>query len=391
MVYLFERYMGQSITASEEQEWAVLVLLPANEKLLEALEQQYWNKELPSPLTRPETEIYLARFFKPRPGNIRVIAWKRIAVAACILIAIGLGSYMAFFSKPHSLPHTVNTAKIPGDIKAPANNRAMITLADGSTVFLDSATNGNLAMQGNIKVVKLANGQIAYDLSAVQAGAASGKIVKELQYNTLTNPRGSQVINMRLSDGSHVWLNAGSSITYPVAFVLNERKVSITGEAYFEIAHDNAKSFKVTKGDMTVEVLGTHFNVNAYDDEPEIKVTLLEGAVKVSTRDDSRQIQPGQQATIHHSSFVIHHSVDTEQAIAWKNGLFAFDGVGIQEVMRQLARWYNLEVSYNGEPAKRKFRGKISKGLTLAQVLNGLSATRIQYKLEGNKITIIKE
>ncbi len=314
--------------------------------------------------------------------------------AAAIMLLLGLGLYFYYVQTPEK-PHPQVTDIKPDDIPPPANNRATILLADGSRVFLDSAGNGQLAQQGNIKLVKLANGQIAYQL-------AGGQILQELQYNTLTNPRGSKVINMQLSDGSHVWLNAGSSVTYPVAFTGNERKVNITGEAYFEIVHNKSQPFKVSKGNMAVEVLGTHFNVNAYDDETDIKVTLLEGSVKVINGTGSRQIQPGQQAQLNnHGNPQIPNNLprhggigvqtaDVDQVMAWKNGRFYFDGADITTIMKEVKRWYNVEVVFN-DVVNYDFVAKIDRDVPVSELLNMLELTGgVHFKVQENKIIVSK-
>ncbi|MEP7376048.1 MAG: FecR domain-containing protein [Chitinophagaceae bacterium] len=324
-----------------------------------------------------------------------VSAYRRIAVAASIILILGLGTYFIFFNKVrHSWLDPASVAKT--DVSAPPTNRAMITLADGRQIFLDSSANGSLANQNNVQVVKLADGKIIYN------GTAS-----EVVYNTLTNPRGSKVIDMTLSDGSRVWLNAGSSVTYPIAFVGNERKVSITGEAYFEITASPNPSkggalrpFIVEKGDMQVQVLGTHFNVNAYDDEDAIKVTLLEGSVKVTLRQapgDGIIIKPGQQAVVKVSpnggdleGALTRNSVEVDAVVAWKNGRFQFNKASLQEVMRQIARWYDVDVSYEGVIPSRQFGGKMQRNLTLADMLDILTKSRVHYRIEGKKLIVTK-
>lgn len=380
--YLFERYMGQEITATEEQELAELSLLSSNLQRVTELEQEYWEKEEQTALTADEAGRYLNWIFENRPAKIRTILWRRIAVAASIVFVLGLGAYFAFFNKGKRQDEIVKVQEPAKDVKAPETNRAMIKLADGRTVYLDSANNGELALQGNIKLVKLDNGQIAYQ-------TAGGEIVKELQYNTLSNPRGSKVIDMTFSDGSRVWLNAGSSVTYPIAFVGNERKVTITGEAYFEIAHDASKPFRVSKGETRIEVLGTHFNVNAYDDEDAVRVTLLEGSVKVSNDQSSLTIKPNQQAVVKNNQAIeLNKNVNIEEVMAWKNGLFQFGEASIEEVMRQVARWYDVEVVYESKPTEH-FRGEISRSAEASKVLKMLEATEaVHFRIEGKKIFV---
>ncbi|MBS1738646.1 MAG: FecR domain-containing protein, partial [Bacteroidetes bacterium] len=242
---------------------------------------------------------------------------KRWLAAASIILLIGIGIGVYTWMKPSKQLPPIAKATIPNDILAPTNSRAMITLADGSRVFLDSLNNGAVATQGNVQLVKLANGQIAYNPTSTITDHQS-----PITYNTLTNPRGSKVIDMKLSDGTHVWLNAGSSITYPVAFAGDERKVTLSGEGYFEVAHDASKPFHVGVGEMDVKVLGTHFNVNAYPDEGEIKTTLLEGSVQVREGKSEIVLNPGQQAALQTSSHRLQRSdnVNVEEVMAWKEG-----------------------------------------------------------------------
>lgn len=309
--------------------------------------------------------------------------------AAAVLLTAMLGIYLLMPDKKSNNNDTTTTSSAQvTDILPPERNKATITLADGSVVYLDNNSGGQLAQQGSIKVIRMSDGQVTYQ-------NPDGKTVKEIQYNTLTNPRGSKVIDIVMADGSRVWLNAGSKITYPVAFVGNERRVQVTGEAYFEIVHNKAKPFYVTKGKMQVEVLGTHFNVNAYDDEVNIKVTLLEGTVNVSGSGQLAKLKPGEQAQMNNNQStgsIQVRKVDVEKVMAWKNGFFSFDAADFSTVMRELARWYDLEVSYEGAIPKGRFKGEISKDLNLTQVLNGLSAARIRFKTKNTKqITILQE
>ncbi|HMR82317.1 MAG TPA: FecR domain-containing protein [Niabella sp.] len=321
--------------------------------------------------------------FTVRKRAIAVFAWRKYWIAAAsIIILSGLGFYFYTISNQKQSVVAVNT---PKDISAPTSNRAMITLADGSRLFLDSVSNGQLAQMGNVKLVKLANGQIAYQTE-------DGQVFKELQYNTLTNPRGSKVIDMQLSDGSHVWLNAGSSITYPVAFVGNERNVELKGEGYFEVAKDPAKKFIVEANGVTTEVLGTHFNVNAYTNDIAIKITLLEGAVKVSSGNKGGVLRPGQQAIVASSSagrdYQLISNPDIEQVLAWKNGIFYLNNLSIAELMEQIANWYAVEVVYSSNIPNIELYGKMGRDLRLSQVLKGLQKVGLRCRLDGHKIIV---
>ncbi|MEP7376095.1 MAG: FecR domain-containing protein [Chitinophagaceae bacterium] len=328
------------------------------------------------------------------------INFRRIAIAASIILAVGISAY--FFISTRNEEKSPPIATTTHDVEAPKNTRATITLADGRIIELDSLTSGKLATQGNVNVTKTADGEIIYNESS-KAPSPLERAGGEVSFNTLTNPRGSKVIDMTLSDGSHVWLNAGSSITYPIAFLNKERKVTITGEAYFEVAHLNpgpsprvekrgaATPFIVKKGDMEVVVLGTHFNVNAYDDEDALRVTLLEGSVKVSQQEQAIIIKPGEQAeSIHNSKFIIHNSIDMEQVMAWRNGKFDFgESTNLKDIMRQVARWYDVEIAYSSA-VNQQFWGSVSRQENVSKVLEKFELTgRVHFKIEGRKITVM--
>lgn len=302
--------------------------------------------------------------------------WTRWLAAASVLLVAGATWWWMDQQARKSAQVVVKQ-----DVEAPKTNRARVTLANGQVVDLDSMNNGQIALQGTVQLVKLANGQIAYK-------NVQGELIAEMQFNTLENPRGSKVISMTLADGSRVWLNAGSSVTYPVAFAGNERKVAISGEAYFEVAHDATKPFYVTKGNTQVQVLGTHFNINAYDDEPATRVTLLEGAVKVSKETLTETLRPGQQAQVA-ADIKVTDAVNVEAVMAWKNGLFSFRGTSLEDMMRQIARWYDMKVTYKGAIPERQFGGKIYRDANISRVLEILEESNIHYQINNKEIVIM--
>ncbi|OQP64036.1 hypothetical protein A3860_21710 [Niastella vici] len=311
--------------------------------------------------------------------------WYRVAIAASVLLIISLLGYYIINKQTGRPKEIVKRYSVLHDIKAPQLTRATIVLANGEKIYLDSAVAGELARQGNMKVEKLDNGELAYKKTSAVG-------TEEIKYNTLNNPRGSQVVTLALADGTRVWLNAGSSLTFPVAFVGTERKVSITGEAYFEVEKNPKMPFRVQFSSAgregTVEVLGTHFNVNAYDDEPAVNTTLLEGAVKVKSGSGSIILKPGEQASLSHSSQTS-HPISVQTVMAWKNGLFNFNNTDIQTVMRQIARWYDVEVEYQGIP-KDKYAGEMSRQSQLSNVFKILETMGgVQFKIEGKKVTVI--
>lgn len=388
---LFERYIKDECSAAEKNELAALVLSTAQEKEVRDLLGEYWDRvtgEMKMPKQRSET-MAVAILQQTQTitqtintATVKRINFKRVAIAASILLVIGLGSYIMFFNKT-TKPIDIAKTTEPADVKAPQSNRAMITLANGQKIYLDSATNGELLTQGEVRLIKEGDGKITYQTSDRQPATS-------IQYNTLSNPRGSKVIDMTLADGSHVWLNAGSSITYPVSFIANERKVAITGEAYFEVAHDKTKPFYVTKADMQVQVLGTHFNVNAYEDEKEIKVTLLEGSVKVTSNTGSKMIKPGEQATVIDNSPMTIRRPDLSETMDWKDNRFYFMGADIQYISRQLQRWYDVEIKIEGNIPDH-FTGIISRNASAAEVFGMLQKTgTMKVKIENKKITITK-
>jgi len=304
----------------------------------------------------------------------------KIAVAAAVLMFILVGAYIVI-TKPGQQQVAHNQLK--KDI-LPGGNKAILTLANGSRIILNNAGNGVIATQGNVNVKKVTGGQLTY----TNIGPATGIIVS---YNTMTTPRGGQ-FKLILPDGTQVWLNSASSITYPVAFLGNERNVTITGEAYFEVAKDKAKPFHVKSGEQNIEVLGTHFNINAYADEKAIKTTLLEGSIAVSRAGsaEAKRISPGQQSVIRPFEHTIAiQQADVEEAVAWKNGSFYFNGADLQSIMRQVARWYDVEVVYEGKIPDGHYKGKPSRNLTAAQMLKVLEYSGVKFKIEDKKIILI--
>lgn len=395
--YLLNRYGDATATPEEEQELYQWVAAEENagmlkEYIITLLQEQpddrrfanvNWDRLFANALqTAKEKEA-------GSQAVVRPLLWRRIAVAASIVLVLSVGAYFYFSNKVSDQQAATNKPQRATDIKAPAANRAMITLANGEKIYLDSSANGALANEQGINLVKLNDGKIVYKAAGSPSGAGS-----KISYNTLNNPRGSRVIDITLSDGSQVWLNAGSSVTYPVAFVEKERKVEITGEAYFEVAHDKTRPFLVSRGDLRVQVLGTKFNVNAYDDEADIKVTLLEGSVRVDAPGTTRTgnaaiLRPGQQVIADHGKLKVERAVDLEQVMAWKNGFFSFHDADVQTVMRQLGRWYNVEVSYTGAAGTDKFTGEIDRSISLAKLLDHLARSRVHFKIEGRKLIVM--
>jgi len=319
---------------------------------------------------------------------VRKMKWLRVAAAIIILISISV----YFFNR-----NTLNRSTKDEIVKIepiqelnndvlPGGNKAILTLANGSQIVLDSAANGIVAQQGNTEVMKLANGQLVYKGAGDQAN--------EVLYNTMVTPRGGQY-KLILPDGSRVWLNAVSSIRFPTAFIGKERTVEITGEAYFEIVKNLSRPFRVFvrplsgNGGMEVAVLGTHFNINAYQDEPAIKTTLLEGSVKVSNGASHTIIKRGQQSQLNNNGVIkVIQDADVAEAVAWKDGRFEFNDTDLKTIMRQVMRWYDVDVEYHGNIPARYFTADISRNKTLSGVLKILKLSDVDFKLEGKKLTV---
>lgn len=311
----------------------------------------------------------------------RIWGWSRVAAAAAVLVVI-LGTYLLFIDKSGKESQFLTNKPVqPADI-VPGGNKAVLTLSDGSVVILDNAQNGILSQQGSTKVLKLNDGQLAYNANGSPLGNG-GKVL----YNTISTPRGGQY-QMTLSDGTKIWMNAASSVRFPVTFSSTERRVELTGEAYFEVAKNTTKPFRVKTSRQEVEVLGTHFNINAYTDETTINTTLLEGKVKVTDAGEkSVVIIPGQQARLG-KQLTVTDDIDTDEIVAWKEGLFSFKGADIQTIMRQVARWYDVEVVFEGKVPDKKYRGKISREINASQVLRILEESGAKFRIEGKKIIV---
>lgn len=308
----------------------------------------------------------------------------RLAAAAAILILFISSSWFFFFNNKKTNSNSIVVKPgLKNDVAPPSINKATLTLADGKKIELDNSAKGTLAVQGKMNIVKQDDGLIAY----------SGKPGDKVSYNTLTVPRGSQPLKLILADGTEVWLNVASSITYPTAFTGTDRKVEISGEVYFEVAKNKEMPFIVRKmnDDMEVKVLGTHFNVNTYGDEQAIKVTLLEGAVNVSKGNTGALLKPGEQAQVNETGNIkISAKEDLEQVMAWKNGRFYFDGADIKTIMRQVEKWYNVDIVYKDD-IPYKLVAKISRNVNASDLFKIFELTDlVHFKIEGNKITVMK-
>jgi len=317
-----------------------------------------------------------------KKNKVAYIRWLSIA-AACILI---LGIPCAYFhirnKKAKQSVLTFQKKQIKNDV-APGGNKAMLTLSDGSSVVLNDAKKGVITKQGKALLNKSDDNKLVYE------AAASANADQRAVYNTITTPKGGQ-FQVVLSDGSKVWLNAASSITFPTAFTKNERRVNITGEVYFEVAKNKNLPFRVVSGKQTVEVVGTHFNVNAYADESAIRTTLAEGSVKVLADNRTVVLKPDQQAKVSNatSGEIDVKAVDVDDILAWKNGNFVFENAEIPFIMRQAARWYDVNVKYEGNVSERRFSGSISRSVNLSELLKMLKYSGVNFRIADQTIIV---
>jgi len=319
---------------------------------------------------------------QPATHALQISYWRKIAAAAAILITLSLATFY-YFSKQK------NTSDLVQDI-APGGSKAILTLANGKKIVLTDAKNGQLAELGNVVVTKLANGKIVYSVKPGKAGDASP--------NTIETPKGGQY-QVVLPDGSTVLLNAASVLSYPASFAgLKERRVLLKGEAYFEVAKVPMKGkevmqrmpFIVVTDNQEIRVLGTHFNVNSYSDEPQAKTTLIEGSVLVATAGDKKNLLPGQQAIAGPKGLSVAEA-NIDEVLAWKNGYFMFESEDIESVMRKIARWYDVDVVYEGDKPKDRFGGTVSRFSNVSQVLRKLELTnKIHFRIEERRIIVTK-
>jgi ferric-dicitrate binding protein FerR (iron transport regulator) len=393
---LFAKYLDETITPAELEQLYRLIDGPAAlDQLDHLLAASFADRDQHYPVTSAaERQEMLAGLLhkidaaqeeqeklKEQPPLRRLIV-RRILASAAVLLAVAVALWLLGKKPEPAPPAAVQPVAKTTDIPAPTGARATLTLAGGQRILLDSAGSGPLAMQGRTQIDKLPSGQIAY-----RETGATGDVVL---YNTLSTTRGGQS-TILLPDGTRVWLNALSSLRFPTAFGA-DRTVELDGEAYFEVHTDKNKPFVVQLSDRSrIQVLGTHFNVNAYPDEPTFNTTLLEGSVKINGADntDSIVIRPGEQAQGRANRLVVDKHVNLDNVMAWKNGYFSFDGSNIEAIMRQVSRWYGVKVVYEGDVKAERFAGYLPRSVHISQLLDVLSLTKtVKFTIQDQTITV---
>lgn len=341
------------------------------EDISEAILQSILTGEIPQQRHNPLAQ-------RPRGSKFRLYKLQHwLAAASVLLLLIATFSYFHFNGRKRD--HEAQPIAIQDT--PPGRTGAILTLSNGTKLLLDSLHEGSIANQNGAHVM-LKQGSVIYE--------SSGRQHPDLAYNTMSTPNGRE-FHLQLPDGSGVWLNASSSITYPVAFYGQVRTVSVKGEAYFEVAKDENHPFVVKINDnASVEVLGTHFNINAYANEMAIKTTLTEGRVRVKSAGYAGDLTPGEQASINTAGHLsVSKNINIAQALAWRNGLFAFDGRDAKAVLEDIARWYDLRVVYEIDP-QIQLKGKMQRNLSLSEALATLKDVGVNTRLEGQTLYIIR-
>jgi transmembrane sensor len=407
---LLEKHRNGSIDASELEQLRQWLHAPKYRAELEALFGDNLDSETSESTEDPallnfmyqQIQMNMHPVKNAEPG-LKKLKWWRWAAAAALLLLLGAGWFFWYDGKISRSPAEKQLVQTK-DVEAPQDNRATLTLADGSVIAIENVPQGPVAKEGSTQISMNGPGEISYDAAGNgDAGA----------FNTLTVPRGSKPMQLTLSDGTKVWLNTASSIRYPAHFRPGPRTVEMSGEVYFEVAKRNYNGTGQTKvkapflvnvhagrlagsRQVQVEVLGTHFNVSAYEDDQLISTSLLEGSVRVSpenTAFSAALLQPGEQAQVRakgEQQVNISHP-DLEEVMAWKNGRFAFSGAGLPEIMKQIARWYNLEVIFE-DTITDSYTISISRNVPLSRLIEFIELSGgARLQLNGNRIVVKKE
>ncbi len=403
---LVKRFFNEELTQAEREKLSIWIQESGSDLEIKKKMEQAWEEFTPKQtLPDSKSSSLLKAIFQKitassnikhgRPHfkqenfsgkSIKLVRNKfyRWGAAASIILLL---SFPLYYWMTENEESDIVSENIEQDIAPPKTLDAVLTLGNGEQIVLnDQSASGLLAKEGEINISRHADGEIEYQ------STDTDKHEVEVSYHTITVPKGSKTLQLELSDGTKVWMNSASILRYPNFFVGNERKVEITGEAYFEVAKNDDMPFIVNVNSRAnIKVLGTHFNVNAYEDESRIKTTLLEGSIKILSLSTNLElmINPGEQATLDAQNNLNVETVDISESIAWKNGFFDFNNADIQTVMRSLARWYDLEIQYK-KLIKERFYIKISRDTNISSVFEILQKTgAVNFRIEGKKITII--
>ncbi|SDJ10741.1 FecR family protein [Pedobacter sp. ok626] len=400
IIRLFRRYLANECSEEETKSFLELFHSKEDESFFKELIDAELSKKADAEFKNmPNIKAELSQVrekviqettpsFHREPIQLKLWS-RRIVVAAMLILCTSAGLY--FYVGNQKL----NNNQLAGDI-APGSNKALLTLADGSKIVLDEALKGNLTSQNGVRIIKADDGQLVYTINENAQSQKLNNVAGKILTNTISTPRGGQY-QVNLPDGTRVWLNAASLIKFPVSFFnLKERRVELQGEAYFEVEKDATKPFLVITDRQEVQVLGTHFNISSYKDELDTKTTLLEGSVKVrllnTKRVSQKVLKPGDQSQIRATSAQINVvTVDPQSEIAWKNGRFFFENEPIEDIMKQIKRWYDVDVEYEDNMAGKTIWGSVTRYGNVSKVLSVLESTGgVHFKIEGRRIIVRK-
>jgi transmembrane sensor len=387
--YLFEGYVRGILTIEEKKELMASLSTADDDRDVDEILRQLWlDSGEPDAAVDNEGERRIQNVMKlvNQAGQIKTFKYSTkynwLKVAALLIVTLSAGLWFTVWHQKANQAKVLAKSK-PVEIH-PGGNKAYLTMANGSRIVLNDVQNGKLAVQSGIQVSKEKNGLLVYDIKKTPDSSAI------TQFNTITTPRGGQY-QVLLADGTKAWLNAASSIKFPVAFNGHERRVEITGEVYFEVAKNKEWPFIVKANNVNVQVLGTHFNISAYPDDEAITTTLMEGSVRMSKGAASALLVPGQQGiSINNKQNITLQSADIEATEAWRKGLFIFHDETIDNVMKMMARWYDVEIEYQGNVKNKEFGGSISKYKNINVLLENMKLTgAIHYKINGRRVVVM--
>lgn len=383
---LLKKYLKGTLTESESAQFDTwLQASPENRAMVERLQdpealgneiQQLYQYNEEKAWQRLQQQLHIEP--ESRKTVPFVKKWKPLMLAASVAAIFAMGYWMIQIKADKTMPSAASELLAEQEIAAPQKAKAVLLTGTGSQIQLDTARQGLLAQQGNVLIHLNSQGEIVYNGNGSHA---------EQQ---LVNPRGGTVITLRLEDGTKVWLNSASSIHFPASFTANERRIRVTGEAFLEVAKDAKRPFKVSTPHLNTEVLGTSFNISAYSDEPQSSVTLVEGKLRVLQQQESVVLAPGEQAiTSTQLNGMRQQQADLDHVLAWKQGVFLFEDDDLASIFRTIARWYDLDLHFQGGVPKEKFSGLFSRELTLNEILHILQSAGFNYRIENKKLTII--
>lgn len=391
---LMKALSNNKIGKEDLDELVALLNQSDNEAIVDSEMKKIWAREKSS-VENSDDQLYSrivsnARFKKVQKPAKTFSFSSRLGMfyyAASILLVCGFGLvYYAYKNQPNTRGAISQSAKKVQPDKINNTTDPILTLANGEQIVLSKVGNGTLSLENNVAVAKISDGQLSYRQSSSDTSNPT-----ETSFHTISTPIGGSY-QLTLPDGTKVWLNAMSSLKFPVVFTANQRNVELQGEGYFEVASDHSKPFSVAAKGMKVRVLGTHFNISAYANDDAVRASLVEGSIRAENQSSAMLVAPGQQAVLKDGFGAIKvKPVNIQDAIAWTNGNFVFRNEPIEEIMKKISRWYNIEVKYEGDSKRQEFGGKYYKQNSLSELLSSLALTgTVKFKIDGRRVTVMQ-